>query len=336
MNITLSQAIDGFTLARQVAGCSDYTIRNYRLDLQRFSAFLDHDPPLPDITAMDVRDFLHQLQTTRLESAGVAPRPARIPSPKTVRNAHTTLSSLWTWALEEGYADVHVVRAVQAPRASHHEIQPLSQADVKALLAAITHSQPWHSQPETRNARPSWLCRRDRAIVLLLLDTGIRASELCDLTRPDVDLRQGTAEVRGKSRLNAGQGKQRVVYFGTRTRKALWQYLQGEVPFSLRGQDAPDPDRHLFLTTEGGPIDRRHLATHFRRLGRRAGVSPSNPHRFRHTFAINYIKNRGDPFTLQKLLGHGSLDMVKRYLAIAQVDCENGHRRAGPVDHWGL
>ena len=70
MNIKLSQAIEGFTLARQVAGCSDYTIRNYRLDLQRFSAFLDHDPPLPDITANDVRDFLHQLQTTHLTPAG--------------------------------------------------------------------------------------------------------------------------------------------------------------------------------------------------------------------------------------------------------------------------
>jgi len=328
MNIKLSQAIEGFTLARQVAGCSHYTIRNYRLDLQRFSASLDGDPRLRDITPDHVRTFLHQLQTTRLESPGVAPRPARIPSPKTVRNAHTTLSSLWTWAVEEGYADAHVVRAVQPPHASHHEIKPLTQADLKAILAAIDHSQPWHSRPGTRNARPSWICRRDRAIILLLLDTGIRAGELCSLTRPDVDLRQGTAQVRGKSRLNAGQGKQRIVYFGTRTRKALWQYLQGE--------DTPDPGRHLFLTTTGGAIDRRHLATHLRRLGKRAGVSPCNPHRFRHTFSINYIKNEGDPFTLQKLLGHNSLDMVKRYLAIAQVDCENGHRRAGPVDHWGL
>jgi len=329
MNIKLSQAIDGFTLARQVAGCSDYTIRNYRLDLHRFAASLDGDPHLPDIAPEHVRTHLHQLQTTRLESAGVAPRPARIPSPKTVRNAHTTLSSLWTWALEEGYATDHVVRAVQPPRASRHQIQPLSQADVKAILDAINHSHPWHSHPETRNSRPSWICRRDRAIVLLLLDTGIRAGELCNLTRPDVDLRQGTAEVRGKSRLNAGQGKRRLVYFGTRTRKALWQYLQGDHP-------APSHESRLFLTTNGGPIDRRHLATQLRRLGKRAGVSPSNPHRFRHTFAINYIKNRGDPFTLQKLLGHSSLDMVKRYLAIAQVDCENGHRRAGPVDNWGL
>jgi site-specific recombinase XerD len=110
MNIRLSQAIEGFTLARLVSGCSDYTIRNYRLDLQRFATSLAGDPHLPDITANDVRDFLHQLQTTRLESPGVAPRPARIPSPKTVRNAHTTLSSLWSWAVEEGYAGGAVVR----------------------------------------------------------------------------------------------------------------------------------------------------------------------------------------------------------------------------------
>ena len=343
MNLKLSQAIEGFTLAKQVAGCSHYTIRNYHLDLRRFSASLDGDPHLRDITSDHVRTHLHQLQTTRLESPGVAPRPARIPSPKTVRNAHTTLSSLWTWAVEEGYVDVHVVRAVQPPRASHHEIKPLSQADVKAVLDAIALSQPWHSRPGTRTSRPSWICRRDRAIILLLLDTGMRAGELCSLTRPDVDLRQGTAQVRGKSRLNAGQGKQRIVYFGTRTRKALWQYLQGDQgdhPGPNReagaGKGSPLQAGHLFLTTTGGPIDRRHLASHLGRLGKRAGVQPCNPHRFRHTFSIRYIKNRGDPFTLQKLLGHSSLDMVKRYLAIAQVDCENGHRCAGPVDNWGL
>ena len=92
----------------------------------------------------------------------------------------------------------------------------------------------------------------------------------------------------------------------------------------------------LEVTTNGGPIDRRHLTTHLRRLGKRADVRPCNPHRFRHTFAINHIRNDGDIYSLQKLLGHSILDMVKRYLAIAQVDCENGHRRAGPVDHWGL
>jgi integrase/recombinase XerD len=170
---------------------------------------------------------------------------------------------------------------------------------------------------------------RDRALILFLLDTGVRASELCDLTVADVDLATGTARVRGKGHLNAGAGKLRLVRLGKRTRHALWLYLADRAV--LATADAP-----VFATRAGETWNRIHLRTHLHRLGLRADVARCYPHRFRHTFALNYLRNGGDIYTLQQQLGHSSLEMVRRYLALAQADAEAAHRRASPVDHWRL
>ena len=83
-------------------------------------------------------------------------------------------------------------------------------------------------------------------------------------------------------------------------------------------------------------MDRDRLYKSMLTIGRRAGVKGVTVHRFRHIFAINYLRNGGDPYTLQMMLGHASMEMVKNYLALAQADLDVMHRVASPVDNWRL
>jgi integrase/recombinase XerD len=101
-------------------------------------------------------------------------------------------------------------------------------------------------------------------------------------------------------------------------------------------EDGEDPQAPLFVTIRGRRINRDGLRQLISSLGEKANITKAYPHRFRHTFAITYLRSGGDVFTLQALLGHASLDIVQHYARIAQIDIEQAHRRASPVDNWRL
>lgn len=119
-----------------------------------------------------------------------------------------------------------------------------------------------------------------------------------------------------------------MVYMGKRVQKELWKYLLNR-PKGIK----KDP---LFLSAYEKRLSADSVKHMLDRIAKRAEVDHVHPHVFRHTFAIQYLRNNGDIFTLQRLLGHSSLEMVKRYLALAQTDMETAHRRASPVDNWRL
>ena len=97
--------------------------------------------------------------------------------------------------------------------------------------------------------------------------------------------------------------------------------------------DRDDPESPVFINRGNHPFNSNSLRHLIVRLADKAGVKAAHPHKFRHTFAITYLRSGGDVFTLQALLGHSSLDMVRHYAQIAEMDIERVHRKASPVDN---
>jgi integrase/recombinase XerD len=306
-SISLTTLIQGYVLHAEASRYAPATITQYT---KIFTSLADctKAATLAEIDVEDIEAFL-SLQD------GV--------SDATLCKYHTALSSLFTWAVKQKFVDENIMRYVERARPEKRAIQPFTEHDARAMLAACDRTRVYTrpGKAPCNNARPT--AARDRAIILLLLDTGLRANELCTLRIQDVNLKKRELIVFGKG------DKERVLPFDASTGQALWLYLTS--------REAADPrvDEPLFVSSNT-PLDRFQLRRLLVRIGDRAGVSGVHPHRFRHTFAINYLRNQGDIYTLQAMLGHTSLDMVRRYLAIAQTDVKAAHRRASPVANWKL
>lgn len=304
-----SEALEGFWLAKK-RGYSEHTIRDYSVTFGRFRRFVG-DGDVAGLVADDIRRFLDAMHE-RYDLGD-----------KTLCNYWTALSAFWTWAETELGVE-HVIRnRVDRPEYQRRRIEPYRQEEVEALLAATSKATAWRSGTGkiVRSKRPT--AERDRAIIVLLVDTGLRASELCDLRIEDYDRERGSLYVeRGKG------DKERTVYVGDSGKRALWRYLLGR-------RDAKPKD-HLFVTASGRRVDRNNLRKLLQRLAEQAGVRGVTVHRFRHTYAITFLRNGGNPLVLQELLGHEKLETVRRYVALAAVDLERAQRASSPADGWDL
>lgn len=325
--LSLSQVTGGFLFYKRAAGRAQSTLDGYHYTFEKLRLFFPDDPQFAAIDRARMVEFFAWLQNEHITApVGFAPRPSGHLAPKSIYNIYVNLKALWAWACREGYADCNPVQAVDVPDYKQPAIEPFTKDEIKAILKACQQTAEWRDRPGVVAQRQT--ANRDTAIILVLLDTGIRASELCNLAMSDVNL--------GNNRLCIRHGKgnkERYVSFGKGTARAMWKYI---TPLAVDRQ----PTDPFFMVDDEGtprPFTRDVLHRLIVRLGERAGLQTRcHPHRFRHTFAITYLRNDGDVFTLQEQLGHTDLTMVRRYLRLARADVAEAHRRASPVDNWRL
>lgn len=306
----LDDALTGYWLDKQ-RDLSPHTVRDYSLTFARLRAFLGAGARIEAITPDDLRRFLDDVQAEHDLGA------------KTLANTWIALSSLWTWAEKELHIP-HCLRGrVDRPRYRRPPVLPYDRHEVLALVTATAYAAGWDSINGKRAVASRPTAQRDRAILLTLVDTGIRAQELCDLTVADYDPRRAQLHVRqGKGR------KARYVYLGQAAHKAIWKYLAT--------RPGAAGDQPLFATRTATHLDRNALRHMIERCAQRAGVPHAGVHRFRHTFAVNFLRNGGNVLELQALLGHEKLDTIHIYASLAQVDLQQAQKRASPADNWQL
>ena len=287
----LRMTLDGFLTSREATRLSPVTVNWYRGMLQPFLAFLEKQGiTAPEaIAPSHIRAFLVSLQRQGVKD-------------NTVHAYARAVRAFLNFLVEEGIIPESPMRKVKMPRLDRRILPAFSPDDVRRLLAACDNP-------------------RDTAIVLCLLDTGLRAAEFTALNVGDVDLRTGAVQVRrGKG------GKGRVAFLGAKARKALLRYLLA------RGEAKPEEPLWLSETT-GARLTAYGLRLLLRRLGKRADVEHCHPHTFRRTFALWSLRAGMNVYALQQIMGHSDLTILRRYLALVEQDLAEAHRKHGAVDN---
>ncbi len=316
MKLELPQAIDYFVTAMTLEGKSPYTVLWHRKKLPGFAKFLQDSGrslKVGDLTVEDARAFIKYLmeRTTRYTDHVMRHEQDGGLAPSTIHGYARSLRTFASWLQREGYTDENIFEGLKPPKLPQILIQPLTEDEIRKLLLLI----PQNTAEGVRNY----------AIVLTFLDTGIRLSELLNLKIGDIDFSLGQFKVFGKG------AKERLVPMGYATRRAILRYRD-----TARPQPVNPNETRLFLSVAGTPISQESVEKLVQRLRRRADIPRLHPHLFRHSFAVRYLINGGDVFTLQKILGHTTLEMTRRYVTLASGDVKEKHRLYSPIDNLGL
>ena len=273
---TLADLADLYLLRCEVEGKSPGTVRAYRETVTRFLRHLPSDVADPvDVQADHIYVYLGAFTGHSLETRHRYFREVRC---------------FFNWLVELDYLERSPFRGMKNVRLPQRIVEPLSGEAVEALLEACGDGA---------------MGVRDRALLLVLLDTGARCSEVVQLNLDDLDL------AAHRLRILHGKGnKQRVLPFADRCAAALNDYLavRGSEPGSLFLAGT-----HLRALTADVQLRPNGLKQMLRRLSKRTGIKKVHAHRFRHTFATWAIQHDARELDVQYLLGHSSPDMVRRY-----------------------
>jgi site-specific recombinase XerD len=297
--LSLDAALDEFLAHCRMRQLSPTTLQWYKYCLQPFVRFAADrgERDVESVTPRTVRAFLgaqsELVQAVRLN------------------HYREAIERLYGWLIAGQLVASNPAAEVAKAREPRRLIPAFNEHELEALL----------SQPATR----TFLGLRDQVFMLVLLDTGIRLAEALGLQVPDVDVEGRTMKVLGKG------NKERVVGFSPVLERHLRRYLERRK--AALGAIGKGASQWVFPNQFGDRAVAKGYQKRLHEYGRNAGITRVrvSPHTFRHTFALFFVRNGGSPFHLQKILGHTTLDMSRRYCELADVDFISKHQELSPL-----
>jgi integrase/recombinase XerD len=286
-NHLIREAYDDFILSRQAALLSPSTIDFYNYTTGEFVDYLISNAVFEpeQITSSIVMKYLSVVAEQGVSSATV--------------HAHARGTRAFLRFLnEEGYIPAPI--NVKMPRVEQKNMRVLSPNELSKIMKVCKKS-------------------RDKALILFIVDTGVRRSEACSLNWIDVDIPSGVVNVR-----RTKNRKTRSVFIGIRTRRALLRYRRTVV----HEDNAP-----VFQTQSGTRFKYSGFRQVIRRISEKSGI-PFSAHDLRRTFATLSLKAGMNVLHLQSLLGYSNLEMTRRYVQMVKDDLSEAHKEHGPIDRF--
>jgi len=313
LRLNIEGLLSAYRRHLEAANRSPKTISWYMEILRRFFDFLDFSnltESIPDIGREELRTYILHLQSAKKwpNSPYIKENKGSL-SPYSIQGHVRAIKAFWGWLFKEEYILENPLIKLPLPKVPQSLVKTLTIDQFKRLLAAVDRHTPLGAK---------YYC-----VLLFLLDTGVRMSELVNIKMDDIDLVNCLVPVVGKGR------KERRVPFHRVTRRELQHYVR-----VFRPKLCSHHSCYLFPRADGYHISVNSVQQFIRRIAIKAGLQGIKccPHIFRHTFATTFIAKGGTDFALKEILGHTTLQPTLKYIHLQPRDLQRQHARFTPVE----
>ncbi len=274
---------------------SSNTVSSYSFDICDFTKFIRGLGKIfKDIKVDDVKSWILDLTERQIGK-------------RSIKRKMSSLKSFYAWMYLQKKVDSDPFEYVHSPKATHALPDFFPEKEIDALLTA-------------NEKRTDKLKDRDQALLMLMFASGLRASEVVNLTFNQVDFDNRIMKVSGKG------NKDRLVPFTNSAKESMLNYING-----LRKDLLKEDTKYIFLNSQGNKMTVRGLEYILDEIEAKTGLyGKIHPHMLRHSFATKMLNRGADLRTIQELLGHSSIETTSIYTHVAYENMKETYEKTFP------